>query len=112
MLVPHYDIQSALIQKIDALASRAVIQARDIFDLYVLSPQIEEINKEGLGLIKKEKLIRAYENIFEVDFDEFKDAVVSYLCLEDQETYGNLSSWEEVRLRVADFIERLRNRYA
>ena len=41
LLVPHYDITAAVTQKIDALATRAVIQARDIFDLYVLSSQVE-----------------------------------------------------------------------
>ena len=32
LLVPHYDIQSTIMQKIEALATRSVIQARDIFD--------------------------------------------------------------------------------
>ncbi|MCL4417551.1 MAG: nucleotidyl transferase AbiEii/AbiGii toxin family protein [Actinobacteria bacterium] len=38
VIVPHYDALSATAQKINALASRPAIQARDIFDLYILSP--------------------------------------------------------------------------
>ncbi len=39
LIIVHYDVQSAVMQKIKALASRTVIQARDIFDLYILSSQ-------------------------------------------------------------------------
>ena len=47
VIVPHYNAASSIIQKIDALASRPAVQARDIFDLYILSPKItsSEINK-------------------------------------------------------------------
>lgn len=37
----HYNVQSAAMQKITALAGRSVIQARDIFDLYILSSQFD-----------------------------------------------------------------------
>ena len=39
LLAPHYDELSAVTQKLHALAGRATVQARDIFDLYVLSSQ-------------------------------------------------------------------------
>src|SRR3989338_3593647 len=39
LLVPHYDSYSAIAQKLRALAGRKAVQARDIFDLYVLSSQ-------------------------------------------------------------------------
>ena len=42
LLVPHYDTASAMAQKIQALAQRTVLQARDIFDLFILSSQYEE----------------------------------------------------------------------
>jgi len=40
VLVSHYDGCSALIQKIEALAARSMVQARDIFDIYNLSSQL------------------------------------------------------------------------
>ncbi|MDD5623009.1 MAG: nucleotidyl transferase AbiEii/AbiGii toxin family protein, partial [Actinomycetota bacterium] len=38
IIVPHYNAVAATLQKISALASRPAVQARDIFDLYILSP--------------------------------------------------------------------------
>ncbi len=47
LLVSHYDIESAVMQKIGALAGRSTTQARDIFDLYVLSSQCHCEEAEG-----------------------------------------------------------------
>lgn len=107
LIIAHYDAQSAAMQKISALASRTVVQARDIFDLYILSSQID------LNLFKKLKplshtiISKAYERVFEVNFAIFKDTVLSYLCAEDQNIYGNASYWDEIKLKSANFIEEL-----
>ena len=37
VIVPHYGIFSTIIQKIEAIAKRNIVQARDIFDLYILT---------------------------------------------------------------------------
>ncbi|MEK6732574.1 MAG: nucleotidyl transferase AbiEii/AbiGii toxin family protein [Candidatus Omnitrophota bacterium] len=107
LLIPHYDVQSVVMQKLNALAKRTIIQARDIFDLYLLIPQLGEAGIKGGKLIDKPTLLKAYENIFEVDFEIFRDTVISYLAIEDQAAYRNVSSWEEVRLKVSQFIEGL-----
>ncbi|MBI4651900.1 hypothetical protein HY745_11600 [Candidatus Desantisbacteria bacterium] len=77
LLVSHYDIQSAITQKIEALAGRAVVQARDIFDLYILSSQTSDFKN-----IEENKLKIAQKNIFRINFEEFRDSVVSYLALD------------------------------
>lgn len=109
LLVPHYDSQSAVMQKINALASRRVIQARDIFDLYTLGSQCDDID---MKLIAKDKLVSAYENIFKIGFEEFRDSAAAYLSIEDQDVYGNVSAWEEIKLKVANFVESLIKKYA
>jgi predicted nucleotidyltransferase component of viral defense system len=112
LLVPHYNVHSTIIQKINALASRTIIQARDIFDLYALSSQYEPSatkNKEG---ITENKLSRAYENIFEVSFEQFRDTVLAYLPQEEQPIYNSSSAWDEVKLKVANFINELKKEYA
>ncbi|MCD6413650.1 MAG: nucleotidyl transferase AbiEii/AbiGii toxin family protein [Elusimicrobia bacterium] len=106
LMAPHYDIYSTAVQKIGALASRAVIQARDIFDLYVLTSQID-LNQLRKKRIKKSILKKAYENIFEISFERFRDTVVSYLSSEDQAIYNSSHQWDEVRLKVAKLIEEL-----
>ena len=42
LLVPHYDANAAIRQKIHALAQRSVLQPRDIFDLFVLHSRYEK----------------------------------------------------------------------
>src|SRR3989338_8394394 len=66
LLVPHYDADSAVIQKIHALAQRSVLQARDIFDLFLLSSQCEGTapGEHISKLVHK----TAHDNIFQVGF--------------------------------------------
>ncbi|MFH1798279.1 MAG: nucleotidyl transferase AbiEii/AbiGii toxin family protein [Candidatus Omnitrophota bacterium] len=107
LLVPHYDIQSAIIQKIEALAGRTVIQARDIFDLYVLNSQYDPLKIKKTG-VTRERAKKAYENIFAVNFEQFRDTVVFYLSHEDQAVYNSAVIWDEIRLKVSNSIERMK----
>jgi len=107
LLVPHYDIISMVSQKLDALAARKIIQARDAFDIYILSAQFNPSNKEKIKL-NPENMDKAYKNIFEISFEQFRDTVVSYLLKEDQKIYDSPRSWDEIKLKVANFIEELK----
>ena len=108
LLVPHYDTASAVVQKIHALAQRSVLQARDIFDLFVLSSQYTKTRRNTYEL-SKTVLKTAYENIFLVGFPQFRDTVVSYLGSEDQKSYSSPAVWNEVKLKTAHFLEELKN---
>jgi len=108
LLVPHYDAQSTTMQKIDALVGRSAIQARDVFDLYILSSQCEPLELKDAA--SNARLEEAHENVFEVSFEQFRDTVVSYLSLDDQSVYNSSSSWDEIKLKAANFIEQLRSR--
>ncbi len=111
LIVSHYDIQSTIVQKIEALSTRVVIQARDIFDLYTLSSQYVPRKTKEIK-INSAKLTKAYENVFEISFEQFRDTVISYLSSEDQAMYNSSSLWDEVKLKVANFIEEIRKTYA
>jgi len=104
LLAPHYDRESAVIQKITALSDRAVLQARDVFDLYALSSQHKPV-KTGGTEIDNERLAKAREGILEISFEQFRDAVVSYLSIEDQAVYASPSSWDEIKLKALSFID-------
>lgn len=104
LLVPHYDAHSAVVQKVQALAGRAEVQARDIFDIYVLISQYSTGDRRD-EKINAPVLSRAYDRVFEVEFEQFSDTVVAYLSLEDRELYDKPKAWEEVRLKVVHFIE-------
>lgn len=112
LLVPHYDINSALMQKISALATRSIIQARDIFDLYILSSQYAPLETAGERIeISRDKLTKAYENVFAINFEQFRDKVISYLSPEDQKIYNSASLWDEARLKAGDLIEEVQKKY-
>ena len=106
LIVPHYDAISSIMQKIDALATRSIIQPRDIFDLYTLIPQTNPDDIKNIT-ISRSKLKTASVGILSVGFERFRDTVISYLSLEDQQLYNSSSVWDEVRLKVVDFIEKL-----
>jgi len=107
VIVPHYDIYSMVIQKIEAVARRNIVQARDIFDLYVLSSQYDKSTDKRKIKISKSTLTVAQERVFEVSFEEFRDTVISYFSSEDKKIYDSSSLWDEIRLRVSNFIESL-----
>lgn len=101
---PHYGLPAALSQKIEALASRAAVQARDIFDLHLL------LSRPGAAvapeLPRPPVLGRARERLFEVEFPVFRDTVLSYLSLDDRKAYDRPEAWDTLRLQVAGFLEK------
>ncbi len=105
LFVVHYDANSAVVQKIHALAQRSVLQARDIFDLFVLNSQCD-----GTALgehVSKPLFKTAYDNIFQVGFTQFRDTVVAYLVDEEKKAYASPEVWDEIKLKTAHFLEEL-----
>ena len=117
LLVSHYDAYSTAAQKINALASRSIIQARDVFDLFILTPQLVKIKKEtgiseklGIFTFAGDKLKKAYDNIFVIKFEQFRDSVLFYLSPEDRAIYETPARWDEIKLKAADFIDEIKKR--
>lgn len=118
LLVVHYDITSALIQKILALATRKEIQARDVFDIFVLSSQYADfVSNEAYKFSHFtksdfDKFKKAQDNVFEISYEQFRDTVLSYLLPQDQDAYKTKSSWDEIKLKAVNFIGELKQRHA
>lgn len=108
LLVPHYDAASAVEQKIQALAQRTVLQARDVFDLFVLSSQYEGPKRSKIE-ISQTVLNTAHDNIFRVDFPRFRNTVVAYLGTDDQKAYSSPAVWDEIKLKTASFLEEFKD---
>lgn len=106
LITPHYNIQSAISQKFDAIASRPVVQARDIFDLYILSSQYKPLAQEQIKVSGSKKR-KVCESIFEISFEQFQDTVLSYLSSEDRLSYNLPALWDEIKLKAVNFIEEL-----
>lgn len=109
LICPHYSSETAILHKIEALAMRQAVQARDVFDIYVLIPQIGSITKEteNTALFSPLLFKKAKENALEISFGQFRDTVLSYLSPDDREAYDKSSVWEEIKLKVAEFIGKI-----
>lgn len=103
VMTPHYQAESALIQKIGALGGRNVTQARDIFDLYLLLSK-ERFQKIESGL-DKQVLDAARNNALALSFDDFKGQVIAYLQPEDQPVYDSADVWDSMQLSVLEMLE-------
>lgn len=100
IVAPHYASRTAALQKIRALASRALPQARDIFDLYLLSSQPDILEAEVGSGFPKEAVRRARERIYSIGYAQYRDTVVDFLGEEDRQAYDSTQMWDEIRLRV------------
>jgi len=106
LLAAHYDARSAVLQKIGALVTRTIIQARDIFDIYVLTTQFNP-GEAGDRFENRSLLKKAGNNVLEVGFEQFRDTVLSYLLPDDRAAYNSPGSWDDIKLKVIAFIEAL-----
>jgi len=104
IIAQHYLLEAAIAQKIKALVDRRQTEARDIFDLYALSSQVSE-DKKLFMKIPPSKLKEAKSRIYSVDYEQFRDQVVSYLALDDQSQYCSPRIWDEIRLNAITFVE-------
>ena len=96
--VRHYLAEAMVRQKVEALAERGEIQARDVFDLDLLfrhSP--EAINRQRLSA---KRANHAIERIVELPFGAFRTQVVEFLDPDIVELYDNPRAWDEIQQRV------------
>lgn len=105
IIVPHYSAGAAVNQKIRALLTRRRTEARDIFDLYILSSQISEEDRMTLKKISHRKLKEAQDRIYAVEYEQYRNQVVSYFSAEDQDNYRSKEIWDQIRLTALSLLE-------
>lgn len=102
----HYTAETAIEQKVGALAHRSETQARDLFDLELLFRQHPDA--VTAGAIPPDTLERAEERAFELPFQAFHDQVVRFLEVEIVELYDDPAIWERTQTYVAERLSELR----
>lgn len=85
----HYTAEAAYRQKINALATRTQVQARDVFDLDHLSSFAEAASG-----VPSELAARAVEQLGLITFEMFREQVVPYLPNDLAEHYGTPAAWK------------------
>lgn len=110
LIIPHYDLASAIAQKIEALAARSETQARDIFDLHALSTLGPR--KDVYSLLPASKIETARERILEVGYRQYLDTVVAYLDPENRAIRATPEIWDETLRKVDRFLEEVEKKNA
>jgi len=108
ILVPHYDLRSQITQKVECLASpsRAAAQARDIFDLYLLSAQYAPETTPAIR-VTRACVAQASKNVAATSFRMFRDTVLEYLAPEDRASHDSAGAWEEITFKTAAFLKQI-----
>lgn len=90
----HYHPESAVSQKVRALAGRTETQARDVFDLYLLylGGSFDRVTIHQT--ITPEEREKAMLSLCGLDFDNYSGQVVEYLEEEARIQYASRTSWE------------------
>lgn len=93
----HYLPSAAYRQKINALASRTQVQARDVFDLHHLSNYAAAARQAPRALVEK-----AMEQLSLISFGMFRDQVVPYLPRDLAGYCGTPEAWKTISEKVLD----------
>jgi predicted nucleotidyltransferase component of viral defense system len=100
----HYGTRAAFEQKVEALITRRITQARDVFDLNLLLNSGVEPDIPSSSMTAR--LGIAQSNALSVTFDVFKAQVLSYLHPDYQAQYDSEPVWEDTVLRVVEALSR------
>ena len=91
----HYTSAAAYRQKINALANRTQVQARDVFDLHHLSHYAAAAREVSPQLLE-----RAIEQLGLISFAVFKDQVVPFLPADLAAYYDTPEAWKSMSEKV------------
>ncbi len=104
--VSHYGRLAAERQKLVALSGRAIVQARDVFDLHVLGFHTRQSDWSELAAqVEPDTLASGLDRALEISYSEFEGQVVEFLSDEARGRFGGRSAWEGIQLTVAQGIE-------
>jgi len=109
LLLPSYTRPAAIRQKINALASRTHVQARDVFDLFVLGDGT--LRGIDTGLLRRwlddATLRNARSRALEISHAEYSDTVLAYLDPAQREQLQDEDTWIARQLLVGDLIDQI-----
>lgn len=103
-LFPHYQAPAAYRQKINALATRRHAQARDVFDLHLLSRHAAAARESPAALVAK-----ALEQLVLITAAIFQEQVVPFLPADLATYYGTREAWDSMKSQVRNDLSAASN---
>lgn len=108
VLACHYDLPTAIRQKVHALADRREVQARDLFDLSVL---FAHAGTDPTPLSDLEPRVPgAVARAWQLSYSDYRGQVVAFLEPEQADVLGTQEAWDAMQLQVVTALERLTRR--
>lgn len=106
---PHYVRRAALAQKLDALANRTAVQARDVFDIcWLVRTDLSADDRIWIAKdVGADILRRAGERATEISYGEYSGKVLEYLELADAVPFTGEEAWQAQQLQVIALTEDL-----
>lgn len=101
----HYAGHAAVAQKVNALAGRAVTQARDAFDLMILHAGGFTRDVPLQELVSPQKRAQAAEKLLALSFAEYEGQVLEYLEDEARKEYGSPRDWASIQETVQELLQ-------
>ena len=98
----HYAASTAVRQKVSALANRAQIQVRDVFDLYILWLGG---HVDYLPMVSEADRALALNNLLSFSFEDYQGHVLDYLETEQYERFATKDVWDDMCETVFKILE-------
>jgi len=101
----HYTGGAAAVQKIYALAGRAVTQARDVFDLGILIRGGHLGTAVAEGALENAPVQQAIDCLMGLGWDDYDGQVVEYLDDDSREEFGDRDGWTSLQNFVFESLQ-------
>jgi len=101
----HYAGHAAVVQKVNALAGRAVTQARDVFDLAILFRGGHLPSTPFKELMSERIFEQAVDCLLGLSWDDYHGQVVEFLDASSRDEFGDKQSWESLQTLVLETLE-------
>jgi hypothetical protein len=98
-------VVAAVVQKIEALAGRALTQARDVFDLGILlqGGYLDAAARDEL--LARAPVQQAVECLAALGWEDYEGQVVEFLDPDSRAEFGNQAAWKALQTRVFEALE-------
>lgn len=101
----HYGGDVAIVQKVKALAGRAVTQARDVFDLAILYRGGNAPSAPLKRLMPEQELTQAIDALMALSWADYQGQVLEFLVANSRDEYGDKKAWEWLQTFVLESME-------
>jgi len=103
IMANHYSAEAACRQKIGALMSRRETQARDVFDLGLLTRSGIDVGRLRQEL--QPQLESIQDKLMGVSFEVFRSQVLAFLPPDRQDQYDSAEVWDRMVLEIVEKLE-------